>query len=179
MESAGLDIALHVNIGAARLGNREFEQQVVRILERHGIEAERLVLEITETVPIVDLSKGAAAIRRLRSAGVQVALDDFGAGFNSLNYLHALPIDVVKLDRSLVVGGEPDRDVALYRSVIGLCDALGLDVIAEGIEYPEQADTVFAAGCRMAQGHLFGRAVPLTELGRVLAATREEAVPRP
>jgi pimeloyl-ACP methyl ester carboxylesterase len=57
--------------------------------------------------------------------------------------------------------------------------ALGLDVIAEGIEYPEQADTVFAAGCRMAQGHLFGRAVPLTELGRVLAATREEAVPRP
>lgn len=179
MEAAGLDVALHVNIGAARLGNRGFEQQVVRILERHGIEAERLVLEITETVPIVDLSKGAAAIRRLRSIGVQVALDDFGASFNSLNYLHALPIDVVKLDRSLVVGGEPDRDVALYRSVIGLCDALGLDVIAEGIEYPEQADTVFAAGCRMAQGHLFGRAVPMSELGRVLAATREEAVPRP
>nr|WP_234789170.1 EAL domain-containing protein [Mycolicibacterium monacense] len=179
MQAAGLDVALHVNIGAARLGNRGFEQQVVRILERHGVEAERLVLEITETVPIVDLSKGAAAIRRLRSIGAQVALDDFGAGFNSLNYLHALPIDVVKLDRSLVVGGEPDRDVALYRSVIGLCDALGLDVIAEGIEYPEQADTVFAAGCRMAQGHLFGRAVPMSELGRVLAATREEAVPRP
>lgn len=179
MEAAGLDVALHVNIGAARLGNRGFEQQVVRTLERHGIEPERLVLEITETVPIVDLAKGAAAIRRLRSFGVQVALDDFGAGFNSLNYLHALPIDVVKLDRSLVVGGEPDRDVALYRSVIGLCDALGLDVIAEGIEYPEQADTVFAAGCRMAQGHLFGRAVPLSELGRVLSAAWEEAVPRP
>lgn len=178
MEAAGLDVALHVNIGAARLGNRGFEQQVVRILERYGIEAERLVLEITETVPIVDLSKGAAAIRRLRSVGVQVALDDFGAGFNSLNYLHSLPIDVVKLDRSLVVGGEPDRDVALYRSVIGLCEALSLDVIAEGIEYPEQAATVFAAGCRMAQGHLFGRAVPMSELGRVLAATREETVPR-
>jgi diguanylate cyclase (GGDEF)-like protein len=171
VQAAGLDIALHVNIGAARLGNRPFELQVMRTLERHGIEPQRLVLEITETVPIVDLAKGAAAIRRLRSAGVQVALDDFGAGFNSLNYLHALPIDVVKLDRSLVVGGEPNRDVALYRSVIGLCDALGLDVIAEGIEYSEQADTVFAAGCRMAQGHLFGRAVPMSDLRQVLSAT--------
>ncbi|KUI24756.1 diguanylate phosphodiesterase [Mycobacterium sp. IS-1742] len=178
VEAAGLDIALHVNIGAARLGNRDFEQRVVRSLERYGIEPERLVLEITETVPIVDLSKGAAAIRRMRSVGVQVALDDFGAGFNSLNYLHALPIDVVKLDRSLVVGGEPERDVALYRSVIGLCDALGLDVIAEGIEYPEQADTVFAAGCRMAQGHLFGRAVPMSGLSDVLSATRQEAILR-
>ena len=95
-------------------------------------------------------------------------MDDFGAGFNSLVYLHALPVHVVKLDRSLAVGAEPDRGLALYRSVIGLCGALGLDVIAEGIEYPAQADTVFTAGCRLAQGHLFGRAIPMSELRRAV-----------
>ncbi|MGE2712796.1 putative bifunctional diguanylate cyclase/phosphodiesterase [Mycolicibacterium litorale] len=179
VREAGLDLALHVNIGAARLGNRSFEQRVAQTLKRHGLEPGRLVLEITETVPIVDLSKGAAAIRRLSALGVKVAIDDFGTGFNSLSYLHTLPVDVVKLDRSLAAGGEPDRDLALYRSVIGLCDALGLEVIAEGIEYPEQVDTLLAAGCRLAQGHLFGRAMPLSDVCQNMAASREGAVSGP
>ncbi|WP_404822706.1 putative bifunctional diguanylate cyclase/phosphodiesterase [Mycolicibacterium baixiangningiae] len=175
--SAGVDLALHVNIGAARLGNRAFEQQVARTLERHGMEPDRLVLEITETVPIVDLAEGAAAIRRLRAVGVKVALDDFGAGYNSLSYLHALPVDVVKLDRSLAAGGDPDRDLALYRSVIGLCHALGLDVIAEGIEFPEQADMLLTAGCPLAQGYLFGRAMQLSDVSRLVSEVREAAIP--
>lgn len=176
IQAAGTDLILHVNIGAARLGNHAFEQEVARTLERHGLEPERLVLEITETVPIVDLAKGAAAIGRLSATGVKVALDDFGAGFNSLSYLHALPVDVVKLDRSLASQGQSDRGLALYRSVIGLCDALGLDVIAEGIEYPEQAETVLTAGCRLAQGHLFGRATRLSEVRQMVASSREAAV---
>lgn len=179
VRESGLDVALHVNIGAARLGNTAFEEQVAQTLARHGMEPGRLVLEITETVPIVDLSKGAAAIRRLGTLGVKVAIDDFGTGFNSLNYLHTLPVDVVKLDRSLAGGGDPGRDLALYRSVIGLCDALGLEVIAEGIEYPEQVDTLLAAGCHLAQGHLFGRAMPMSDVCREFAADREEAVSEP
>jgi diguanylate cyclase (GGDEF)-like protein len=175
--NAGLDLALHVNIGAARLGNRAFEQQVVHTLARHGLEPGRLVLEVTETVPIVDLAEGAAAIRRLSAVGVKVALDDFGAGYNSLSYLHALPVDVVKLDRSLAAGGDPDRDLALYRSVIGLCNALGLDVIAEGIEFPEQADMLLTAGCPLAQGYLFGRAMPMSDVTRLVSEDREAAVP--
>jgi diguanylate cyclase (GGDEF)-like protein len=175
VKAAGLGLDIHVNIGAARLGSRDFERQVTRIMDQHAIEPGRLVLEVTETVPIVDLSEGAAAIRRLSAIGARVALDDFGAGFNSLVYLHALPVHVVKLDRSLAVGTEPDRGLALYRSVIGLCDALGLGVIAEGIEYPAQADTVFTARCRLAQGHLFGRAIPMSELSRALSSSREEA----
>ena len=181
VQAAGLGLDIHVNVGAARLGNRAFEQQVVKTLHRHAIEAHRLVLEITESVPIVDLSEGAAAIRRLRAIGVRVALDDFGAGFNSLSYLHALPVHIVKLDRSLMVSAEPDRGLALYRSVIGLCGALGLDVIAEGIEHTTQADTVYAAGCRLAQGYLFGHPLPMDEMSRALSATRrtEFASPTP
>nr|WP_235568360.1 EAL domain-containing protein [Mycobacterium sp. Root135] len=166
-QAAGLQLVIHVNVGAARLGNRGFEQQVMRTLDRHDVDPGRLVLEITETVPIVDLREGAAAIERLGALGVHVALDDFGAGYNSLSYLHALPVDVVKLDRSLAVGDERHRALALYRSVIGLCSALGLDVIAEGIEEEAQADIVFAAGCRLAQGYLFGRAAGIDELSRV------------
>ncbi|WP_370464913.1 putative bifunctional diguanylate cyclase/phosphodiesterase [Mycolicibacterium sp. P1-18] len=167
IQEVGSPLAIHVNVGAARLGNRGFEQQVMRTLDRHGVDPGRLVLEITETVPIVDLHEGAAAIERLGALGVQFALDDFGAGFNSLSYLHSLPVHVVKLDRSLAVGDEPDRGLALYRSVIGLCSALGLDVIAEGIEREAQADTVFTAGCRYAQGYLFGRAAAVSELAGV------------
>ena len=164
VEAAGLDLVLHVNIGAARLGSHDFEREVQATLARHGMAPSQLVIEITESVPIVDVADAAAQITRLNALGIKVALDDFGAGYNSLTYLHALPVQIIKLDRSLAVGAQPDRTETLYRSVIGLCDALDLDVIAEGIESTTQADTVFAAGCPMAQGHLFGRAVPIAEL---------------
>jgi diguanylate cyclase (GGDEF)-like protein len=165
VKRAGHDLAMHVNIGATRLGNPDFEQQVRRTLARHGVPPRQLVVEITETVPIVDLADAAAQIARLNAFGVKVALDDFGTGYNSLTYLHALPVQIVKLDRSMAVGTEPFRDVTLYRSVIGLCDALGLEVIAEGIETEAQASTLAAAGCRLAQGHMFGAPAPNTTVG--------------
>jgi diguanylate cyclase (GGDEF)-like protein len=173
MQAAGVDhLDIHINIGAARLGSVDFERAVSRILARHGLPPDRLVLEITETVPIVDLADGAAAIRRLNELGIRLALDDFGAGYNSLTYLHELPVQVVKLDRGLAMGVEPGRNLTLYRSVIGLCEALGLNVIAEGIETAEQAETIFMAGCALAQGHLFGRAVPLTDIAMSTAVRK-------
>jgi diguanylate cyclase (GGDEF)-like protein len=161
---AGLPLALHVNVGAARLGNGGFIDQVRRSLARWKLPPERLIVEITETVPIVDLAEAATEIERLNGLGVRVALDDFGAGYNSLTYLHGLPVQMIKLDRGLAVGADPNRDVTLYRSVMGLCDALGLDVIAEGIESTAQRDIIVTAGCRLAQGHLFGRPVPIGDV---------------
>ncbi|MFY9918200.1 MAG: EAL domain-containing protein, partial [Mycobacterium sp.] len=173
LESAGVDLTLHVNIGAARLGSLEFERQVRRTLERYSLTPSQLVLEITETVPVVDLADTAAQIARLNEMGIKVALDDFGAGYSSLTYLHALPVQIIKLDRGLAVGPEPNRIETLYRSVIRLCDSLGIEVIAEGIESTAQADTVYTAGCRLAQGHLFGRAVPIADLS--VPTSRESA----
>jgi EAL domain-containing protein (putative c-di-GMP-specific phosphodiesterase class I) len=164
IQAAGLDLDVHINVGAARLGSVEFEDVISRTLARHRLSPRRLVLEITETVPVVDLADGAAAIGRLTELGIRVALDDFGAGYNSLTYLHELPVQIVKLDRGLATGVEPGRNLTLYRSVIGLCEALGLNVIAEGIETAEQADTVFRAGCGLAQGYLFGAAAGLTDI---------------
>ncbi|WP_422748746.1 putative bifunctional diguanylate cyclase/phosphodiesterase [Mycobacterium sp. WMMD1722] len=172
VREAGLPLVLHVNVGAARLGNGGLTEQVRRTLQRWELPAEQLVVEITETVPIVDLAEAAAEIERLNGLGVRVALDDFGAGYNSLTYLHGLPVQMIKLDRGLAVGADPKRDVTLYRSVIGLCDALGLDVIAEGIESAAQRDIIVTAGCRLAQGHLFGQPVPIGDIsGRVAEET--------
>lgn len=162
-EVASVDgsIDIHVNVGAARLGNTGFDETVRETLQRYGIEPTRLVLEITETVPIVDLDDAATHIGGLSALGVRFALDDFGSGHNSLTYLHSLPIQIVKLDRSLVGGAQPERERALYRSVMNLCDDLGLTVVAEGIETDAQATMVQAAGCRFAQGNLYGRPTPI------------------
>ena len=169
----GLDVDIHVNIGASRLGHPGFEDEVRRTLSECEIDPGCLVLEITETLPIVDLADAAAQIDRLNGMGARVALDDFGAGYNSLAYLHALPVGVVKLDRSLTVGSQAVRELTLYRSVVGMCADLGLDVIAEGIETADQAATVLAAGCRLAQGYLFGRPAPLADIVAEYGALRD------
>jgi diguanylate cyclase (GGDEF)-like protein len=168
--AAGLDLTVHVNVCASRLGAPALEQSVSASLARYRLPADRLVVEITETVPVPDLAAGADAIRRLQALGVRVALDDFGAGYSSLTVLHALPVDLIKLDRALTTGVQPERDAALCRSLVGLCADLDLAVVAEGIETAEQAELITRAGCTTAQGYRFGRPAPLSAL-RLSGAT--------
>ncbi|MET8853432.1 EAL domain-containing protein [Amycolatopsis sp. NPDC004625] len=162
--AAGIDLTVHVNVCASRLGAASLEESVGSALDRYGLPAERLIVEITETVPVPDLAAGAAAIRRLQDLGVRVALDDFGAGYSSLTVLHALPVDLIKLDRALTTGVRPDRDAALCRSLVGLCADLDVAVVAEGIETAEQAELVTRAGCTTAQGYRFGHPAALSSL---------------
>ena len=161
---AGLDLAVHVNVCASRLGTSTLEDGIRAALTRYRLAAERLVVEITETVPVLDLPAGADAIRRLQALGVRVALDDFGAGYSSLTCLHALPVDLVKLDRTLTTGVQPERDAALCRALVGLCGDLRLGVVAEGIETAEQAALISQAGCTLAQGYRYGRPAVLSSL---------------
>ncbi|WP_370967578.1 putative bifunctional diguanylate cyclase/phosphodiesterase [Amycolatopsis sp. cg9] len=162
--AAGVDLTVHVNVCASRLGAEALEESVGASLARYGLPADRLVVEITETVPVPDLAAGADAIRRLQALGVRVALDDFGAGYSSLTVLHALPVDLIKLDRALTTGVQPERDAALCRSLVGLCRDLEVAVVAEGIETAEQAELVTRAGCPTAQGYRFGHPAPLSSL---------------
>ncbi|WP_202915645.1 bifunctional diguanylate cyclase/phosphodiesterase [Mycolicibacterium sp. CBMA 234] len=154
---------VHVNIGPARLGDRAFEAAVAATIGQHGIAGDRLVLEVTETMPIANLTDAAGAIRRLQSLGVRVALDDFGTGYNSLMYLQALPVDLIKLDRSLTKDNLGDAEV-LYHSVMKLCMAAGFGIVAEGIESAGQAERIRAIGCSFAQGYHFGRPARLDAL---------------
>ena len=151
---------LHVNVSAARFGEPAQEEAVLGALARHGLPADRLLLELTETARLDDLAAAGAAAGRLTARGVHLGLDDFGAGYNALQQLHALPVDVVKLDRSLVVAGTGRSD-ALCRSIVTICAAMGIKVIAEGIESDEQVAAMAALGCGYGQGHRYGRPGPL------------------
>jgi diguanylate cyclase (GGDEF)-like protein len=154
------DVVVHVNVSAARFGEPDQEAAVLRALHRHALPARRLLLELTETARLDDLTSAMAAADRLATRGVQLGLDDFGTGYNALHQLHTLPVDVVKLDRSLVVAAT-GRSAALCRSIVAICTEMGVKVIAEGIESDAQVAAMAALGCGYGQGHRYGRPRPL------------------
>ncbi|MBO3742393.1 putative bifunctional diguanylate cyclase/phosphodiesterase [Actinoplanes flavus] len=165
-ERFGRPIDLHVNVSAGRIGQQGLEDAVAAALARHGVPAARLVIEITETLRIPDLPRAAAVVGRLRALGVRVALDDFGSGFNALAQLHAIPVDIVKLDSTLTdVSSTSDRSGALCRSVLSICAELGITVVAEGLETAERSAALEELGCPLGQGYLFGAPAPLAQLG--------------
>jgi EAL domain-containing protein (putative c-di-GMP-specific phosphodiesterase class I) len=177
-ETAALaDLQVHVNVSASRLGCPRLEKTVRDTLARHGLPGSRLVLEITETSRIPDLQAAADSIQRLRDLGVRLAIDDFGTGYNSLAHLHALPVDTVKLDHSLItLTANPQRTEAIGRSVVSISDALGISVIAEGVENPAQVGTLTRWGCHLAQGYLYGRPAPLKELRLTAAGSPQRSL---
>ncbi|SDT79296.1 putative bifunctional diguanylate cyclase/phosphodiesterase [Actinoplanes derwentensis] len=165
-ELHGRPIGVHVNVSAGRLAGQGLEEAVRAALTRHDLAPEHLIIEITETLRIPDLPYAAALVERLRSIGVRVALDDFGSGYNALAQLHAMPVDIVKLDSTLTdVDASPDRAGALCRSVLAICAELGITVVAEGLETKERAQALADLGCPLGQGYLYGAPAPLNRLG--------------
>jgi diguanylate cyclase (GGDEF)-like protein len=154
-------LSVSVNVSARQLQEPEFFQDVVEALARSGLEAGSLVLEVTESVLVMDIGCTGAMMRQVRELGVHIALDDFGTGFSSLLYLQGLPIDRLKVDRSFVSGlGTADRDPTIVSTVVELAHKLGLRVVAEGVETEAELDAVKAMGCDEAQGFLLGRPEP-------------------
>jgi diguanylate cyclase (GGDEF)-like protein len=161
--SSGL--RLHVNLSASRLGDAALADRVAEALAVSRLDPHRLVVEITETSRIADIDRAAEALERIRSLGVAVALDDVGAGYSTLASLHHLPVDVVKLDRTLIANpGDSGRVAALRRSMINVAHALGAVVVAEGIETHGQVADLTLLGCEFGQGFLFARPAPLADL---------------
>jgi diguanylate cyclase len=162
---SGIPLAVHVNVSASRLADPELERAVQASLVRHRLPAAALVLEITETSTVPDVAAAIPILQRLRARGVRLALDDFGTGYGTLATLHVLPIDLVKLDRTLAVpAGDPDRGGALRRAVVSISRTLGMLVVGEGVETPEQAAELSRLGCDLGQGFLFGRPEPVARL---------------
>jgi diguanylate cyclase (GGDEF)-like protein len=172
--SQGLQLAATVNVSAHQLGDPGFVESVARHLGANGLEPAALCLELTEGALMGAGEQPLHALAALKGLGVYVAIDDFGTGYSSLASLKRLPVEVVKVDRSFVdgLGTDPD-DSAIVASVLSLAHAMGLHVIAEGVETPLQAAELVALGCTVAQGFLWSPAVPAeqvayvaTELGR-------------
>lgn len=161
-QPAYADRYLAVNVSHAQIKRHDFVGQVAELLQRHGIPAGRLKLEMTESLLQEDIDGTIEKLKQLRALGVTISLDDFGTGYSSLSYLLKLPIDELKMDRSFVLNAlvQPQSAI-LARLIIQTAQALGLDVIAEGVETQEQHRFLRELGCERFQGYLFGRPAPL------------------
>jgi diguanylate cyclase (GGDEF)-like protein len=154
-----------VNVSPRQLARPELARRVAAVLERTGLEAGRLWIEITEDRPI-DPNQDIADVQRLRDQGVHVALDDFGTGYAGLTYLQRLPADTVKIDMVFVSSIVDDRvSQGIVSAVVGLAAALDLQVVAEGVETQDQADVLADLGVTLAQGFLWARPAPLPGSG--------------
>ena len=152
-------LSVSINLFPAQL-REELVPQVLQALADSGLPAQRLELEITETIAFTHDSEAAATLATLRERGVNLAFDDFGTGYASLSMLHRFKIDRVKIDRSFVDGMlQNSEDAAIVRWTVMLARALGLRVVAEGVEYPEQAHSLRELGCDEAQGYLYAQAL--------------------
>jgi diguanylate cyclase (GGDEF)-like protein len=147
-----------VNVSAVQLTQGDFAHTVQSILVETGFPPKRLEIEITESAIISDKVRALHALRRIRALGVAIAIDDFGAGYSSLETLRTFPFDKIKLDRSFTHGLERDAQAkAIVRAVLALGKSLEIPVLAEGVETAEQLSILRTEGCNEAQGYLLGR----------------------
>jgi EAL domain-containing protein (putative c-di-GMP-specific phosphodiesterase class I) len=162
---------MSVNVSVCQLESPGFVDEVNSCLAQTGLDPTSLVIEVTESV-LADPEGGAAAsLAALRLPGVRVALDDFGTGYSSISYLRRLPVDVLKIDRSFVSGQDAGASTgALLQAVVAMAKALGLDVIAEGIEENHQLSRLRDMGCGSGQGFLLARPQTSESIEVLLAA---------
>ena len=154
-------LKLSLNVTPADLADQDFADALVVAMAENGFAAERLTLEITEQALVAQLDTSAERLAQLADRGIRIALDDFGAGFCNFRYLKHLPLDGLKLDRSMVEGiAHDERDVSVLRGIVTMAKALGLWVIAEGVETEEQRLAIAREGCEKWQGFLGG--APMT-----------------
>lgn len=166
----GQGLLISVNLAPSQLLQPHIVDEVAEVLRETGLEASRLVLEVTESA-LTDLDVARTALLGLRELGVLLALDDFGTGYSALSYLAELPFDIVKIDRSFVVAMADDvRVEALLDGILGLCRSLGLWTIAEGIETAPQLERLRRLGCMYGQGYLFARPMPAAAFQATLLA---------
>lgn len=172
-----------VNISAVQLMDPNLPQQVHQILLETGLPPKRLELELTETAVVKDKVRSLHSIRQIKDLGVNIALDDFGSGYSSLETLRTFHFDKIKLDRTFVEGMQQDsQSKAIIRAVLALGKSLNIPVLAEGIETSEQMIMLRNEGCNEGQGYLLGRPAPLDQLNILQKSfgsreTRESAAP--
>jgi len=168
-------LRLSVNVSASQFNEDDFEATLRDLITRYRIDPTRLRLELTESVLIAGLEPVAEKMAALKALGLTFSLDDFGTGFSSLAYLRRLPVSELKIDRSFVATvAENDRDAALVRSIRAIATDLGLETVAEGVENPAQLAFLEATGCRIFQGYLFGRPMPLADFEQAVLAPQSQ-----
>ena len=165
----GYDLDVAVNVSGRQLQDADLVHTVAGVLATTGLRADRLTLEITESVLLHEAST-ATTLQALRTLGVRLAIDDFGSGYSSLDYLRRFPVDILKVDRSLIGSITSRGDVKFLDAIVQLADSLGLETVAEGIETDQHCDCVRLASFSHGLGYLFARPLAAPALEALLAA---------
>lgn len=166
------DLTISVNLSARQIQHPTLAADVLDAIATSGLAPSTLMVEITESALLQDTASTAATLQKLRDGGVRVAIDDFGTGYSSLGYLQRFPIDVLKIDRSFVEGATLGTGtLVLAKAIVDIGAALGLQVVAEGIETIGQMETLRSFGCDRGQGYLFSEAIDAADVEALLAST--------
>ncbi|BDE06015.1 hypothetical protein WPS_12910 [Vulcanimicrobium alpinum] len=173
-----LDLRMHVNLSVQEVLEPDLDAFVARNLRRFGLSSDDIVLEITESAVIRSNTLSLGSLARLRATGVHLCIDDFGTGYSSLRYLHQLPFDALKIDRSFVESTDGGLGSApIVRMLIQLAHSYGIDIVAEGVETARQSSELIALDCEYAQGYHFHRPMSPEAVNALLdASTTAEAV---
>ncbi|TAK55474.1 MAG: GGDEF domain-containing protein, partial [Dehalococcoidia bacterium] len=163
-------LAIAVNVSIGQVHQPGLAGVVAAALQASALAPRSLVLEITESVVVEDAALALRRLRELKKLGVRLAIDDFGTGYSSLNYLRRFPVDFLKIDKSFIdkIGRRKEQDVV--RTVVDLGHRLGMAIVGEGIQRPEQAERLRALNCDIGQGYHFGRPMPAEEMEEFLEA---------
>ena len=171
----GMDFEIAVNLSARLLADKGFTLRLSALLARHGLPADKLTLELTETAALTG-GEGIEMIARLRELGVNISIDDYGTGLSTLDYLKKIPASEIKIDQSFVKGMVDNRsDRVMVQSTIGLAHSLGRKVVAEGVEHGDILDLLIEMKCDIAQGFAVGRPMSLESLGKRIASDRKRS----
>jgi diguanylate cyclase (GGDEF)-like protein/PAS domain S-box-containing protein len=166
------DLLISVNLSAQEVHSDRLVPAVLEILQRTGVPADHLVLEVTESNLLDDTEVVRDRMQRLRELGTLLAIDDFGTGYSSLGYIQRFAFDVLKIDRSFVEGLDRSTNRRIVTAVLDLARELDVRVVAEGIEEEAQEDVLVDLGCRFGQGYLYSRPIPAPEFRKLLVAER-------
>ncbi len=167
-------LTINVNWSTRQCIEPDLTQKIAKILQETGLDAHTLNLELTESLIIEDTESATTALSELRALGVQVQIDDFGTGYSSLGYLHTLPIDTIKIDRSFISRmGINGNGSEIVRTILALAHDLGMKVVAEGVETDDQLSNLKTMACEYVQGFLFAEAVDSQKAGDMLGMSFE------
>ncbi|MGN8023632.1 EAL domain-containing protein [Phyllobacterium sp. 22229] len=177
-EAASWDkpLSVAVNVSAVQLYSHDFTQRVHSALLHTGLQAHRLELEITETALIKDTNRALTTLRQLKTLGVRIAMDDFGTGYSSLSNVRAFPFDMIKIDRSFIKSVDKNEQAAaIVKAVLGLGRGLGMPVLAEGIETPDELEFLMGESCSAGQGFYLGMPGPMESFRHLVSGDTQPA----
>jgi EAL domain-containing protein (putative c-di-GMP-specific phosphodiesterase class I) len=180
-EFVSKNLTLSVNLSFGQFAEDEFVESIRGALDVTGFPPERLELELTESMLALEPERASETTRSLAALGCKLAIDDFGTGYSSLAQLRRFPVDYLKIDRSFVIDLESgEGPQAVVRAAIAMAHSLGMAIIAEGVETPQQAEFLRGAGAEVVQGYLYGKPMPIEDFAAMVGpSTQPQPAVRP